>query len=72
MLVAMATNTLIRMFWNLRGDLPDIYGLNVLTTSIYARNNILLLFCEGFFETSSKFRICILLPWQQEQKGPNS
>ena len=26
MLVAMATNTLIRMFWDLRGVLQDIYG----------------------------------------------
>ena len=72
MLVAFATNTLIRMFWNLRGVLQDIYGWNVLTTRIYVRNNRLRLFYEGFFESNSKFRICILLPWQREQKGPNS
>ena len=72
MLVATAMNTLIRMFWDSRGVLQDIYGWNVLTTSIYVRNNGLRLFYEGFFETDSKFRIFILLPWQQEQKGPNS
>ena len=72
MLVAMATNTLIRMFWDLRGVLQDIYGWNVLTKSVYVRNNGLRLFYEGFLETNSKFRICILLPWQQEQKGPDS
>ena len=72
MIVAMVTNTLICMFWNLRGVLQDIYGLNVLTTRIYVRNNGLRLLYEGFFETNSKFRILILLPWQQEQKGPNS
>ena len=58
-----------------RGTNPvtrKIYGWNVLTTSIYVRNNRLRLFYEGFFETNSKIRICILLPWQQEQKGPNS
>ena len=44
----------------------------VLTTSIYVRNNRLRLFYEGFFEANSEFRIFILLPWNQEQKGPNS
>ena len=72
MLVAMATNTLIHMFWSLRGVLQDIYGWNVLTTNIYARNNGLRLFYEEFFESNSKFRIHILFPWQQEKKGPNS
>ena len=57
MLVSMATNTLIRMFWDLRGVLQDIYGWNVLTTSIYVRNNGLRLFYKGLFETNSKFRI---------------
>ena len=72
MMAAMATNTLIRIFWDLRGVLQDIYNWNVLTTSIYVRNKGLRLFYEGFFETNSKLRIFILLPWQQEEKGLNS
>ena len=52
MLVATATNILIRMFWDL--ILQDIYGWNVLTTSIYIKNNRLRLFYEGFFETNFK------------------
>ena len=61
-------STLIRMFGNLRGVLQDIYSWNVLTTSIYVRNNRLRLFYEGFFETNGKFLIFILLPWQQGRK----
>ena len=43
----MTTNTLIRIFWNLRSVLQDIYGRNVLITSIYVRIKGLCLWYEG-------------------------
>ena len=63
MLDAMATNTLNRIFWCLKSFLQDIYGLNLLITSIYVRNNGLCLWYEGSFITDSKFQILTLLPW---------
>ena len=40
--------------------LQNIYGWNVLITSIYGRIKQLCLFYERFFKTYSKFQICIL------------
>ena len=37
MLVAMATNTLIRIFWSLRSVLQDSYGSNALIARTYVK-----------------------------------